>query len=168
VYTLRCTRPLLKRLGPLTPPGPGPAQPATTVLGDWYANRLNIGRHRLVLCTSERSLLSVVVPAKDLPRLPQRLAESLAVLLHRIGVPASAVAREVREMQWVRFDGTMSRSVLGSMNDFALTAQAFVRRPDASVVYLEDLDWRLNETPCGPLAYAQPLERARELLLGAA
>ena len=54
------------------------------------------------------------------------------------------------------------------MNDFALTAQAFVHRPDASMMYLEDLDWRLNETPCGPLAYAQPLERARELLLGAA
>src|SRR6266545_8364820 len=145
MYTLRCTRPLLKRLGPLTAPSPGLAPDATTTLGDWYANRLNIGRHRLVLCTNERSLLSVVVPAKDLPQLPQRLAESLAVLLRRIRVPATAITREVREMQWVRFDGTMSRSVLGSMNDFALTAQAFVHRPDASVVYLEDLDWRLNE-----------------------
>ncbi len=168
MYTLRCTRPLLKRLGPLTAPSPGLAPDATTTLGDWYANRLNIGRHRLVLCTNERSLLSVVVPAKDLARLPQRLVESLAVLLRRIGIPAAAVASEAREMQWVRFDATVSRSVLGSMNDFALTAHSFFHHPDIPEVYLEDLDWRLNETPCGPLAYAQPAERARELLLGAA
>jgi len=163
MYTLRCTRPLLRRLGPLTPPGDGPAPVATTSLGDWYANRLNIGPHRLILCTSERSLLSVVVPAKDLPGLPQRLIKSLAVLLCRIDVPALAVAREIREMQSVCFDRTLSRSVLGSMNDFAFTADAFFLRP-GSEVYLEDLDWRLSETPCGPLGYAQPFERARELL----
>ena len=163
MYTLRCTRALLRRLGRVTSPGDDPAAAATTTLGDWYANPLNLGPHRLILCTNERSLLSVVVPAKDLPGLPQRLAGSVAVLLRRIGVPPSAVAREVREMQWVRFDRTLSRSVLGSMNDFAFTADAFFRRPESDV-YLEDLDWRLSETPCGPLGYAQPLERARELL----
>ena len=163
MYTLRCTRPLLRRLGPLTPPADGPPPAASTSLGDWYANRLNIGPHRLILCTSERSLLSVVVPAKDLPGLPHRLVESVTLLLRRIGVPAPAIAREVGEMQSVRFDRTVSRSVLGSMNDFALTADQFFRRPGPEV-YLEDLDWRLSETPCGPLGYAQPFERARDLL----
>ena len=168
MFTLRCTQPLLKRLSPLTARGDGPEPETTTVLGEWYANRLNIAQHRLILCTSERSLLSVVVPAKDLPGLPQRLAESLAALLRRAGVPPSAIAREIREMQWVRFDRTISRSVLGSMNDFADAADWFFRRPGGGVAYLEDLDWELSETPCGPLGYAQPRERAKELLLGAA
>jgi hypothetical protein len=53
------------------------------------------------------------------------------------------------------------------MNDFAITADSFFRHSQA-VVYLEQLDWRLNETPCGPLKYNQPSERAKELLLGAA
>ena len=167
MYTLRCTKPLFARLGPLTKPGDGPPPSATTALGDWYANRLNIGHHRLVLCTNERSLLCVVVPAKDLPRLPERLVQSLAQLLRRIGVPPSVVAKEVREMQWVRFDRTASRSVLSSMNDFAIAAHWFFRRP-ANVVYLDELDWRLSETPCGPLDYQEPRERARQLLLGAA
>jgi hypothetical protein len=167
MYTLRCTKPLLDRLGPLTKPGAGPPPPTTTALGDWYAKRVNVGRHRLVLCTNERSLLSVVVTAKDLPGLPQRLIESLVALLRRMGVPPSVIADEAQEMQWVRFDKTASRSVLGSMDDFAIAADWFFRRP-VSVAYLDDLDWRLSETPCGPLDYQQPRERARELLLGAA
>ena len=53
----------------------------------------------MILCTSERSLLSVIVPAKDLPSLPRRIADALAYLLGRIGIPDPAIRREVREMQ---------------------------------------------------------------------
>ena len=167
MYTLRCTKPLLSRLAHLTPRGDGPPPASTTVLGDWYANRLNVGRHRLVLCTNERSLLTVVVPAKDLPGLPRRLVEAVAQLLRHIGVPPALVAREVREMQWVRFERTASRSVLGSMNDFALAADFCFRGP-APLVHLEEVARLLAETPCGPLGHARPRDRARDLLVGAA
>ncbi len=166
MFTLRCTRPLLKRLGSLTPAGTGPEPVTTTRLGDWYANRLNIGRHRLVLCTSELSLLSVVVPAKNLPGLPERLAESLAWLLRGLGVPPELAAAELGEMQAVRFDKTKNRSVLGSMNDFAFHADAYFRGAE-SVAYLSELDRELAEIPAGPLDYQLPADRARELLVGA-
>ena len=167
MYTIRCTKPLLAKLASLTPPGGGSPPPATTSLGDWYANRLNIGRHRLVLCTSEVTLLSVVVPAKDLPLLPVRMVESLTLLLGRIGVTARLVTNELNEMQLVRFDRTTNRSILGSMNSFTADADAFLRMQPAPV-YLENLDLRLSDVPCAPLGYASPAERTRSVLMGAA
>src|SRR3989442_11304288 len=107
MYTLRCTKPLLTRLGEHARPSAGARTDNTTTLGDWYANALNLGRLRLVLCTNERSLLSVVVPAKNLPGLPQRLTQSLALLLERMGVPRTVVRREISEMACVRLDCTL-------------------------------------------------------------
>lgn len=165
MYTLRCTRPLLAKLGPLTPPGEGPEPEPTTILGNWYANRLNVGKHRLVLCTSERTLLSVVVPAKDLPNLPRRLVESLAVLLRSLGISAPAIAKEVREMGWVRFDRTLSRSVLGSMNDMAFQADGYFRQP-GDVLYLDDLDRFLSRNICSALSYKRPADATVVLFAG--
>src|SRR5258706_834415 len=43
----------------------GPSPP-TSALGDWYVNLVQIGRQQVVLATSERSLLSVLFPARGL------------------------------------------------------------------------------------------------------
>lgn len=163
MYTLCCTRPLLTKLAHLTPPGGGQAPAPTTLLGDWYANRLNIGRHRLVLCTNERTLLCVVVPAKDLPNLSRRLVESLVPLLQWCGVPPEPVAREVREMAWVRFDRTASRSVLGSMNEMVFQADVYFRDPGRDEVRLDDLDRYLATNICSALQYRFPREAVVQL-----
>ena len=60
MVTLRCTQKLLRRLEVTDKP----AAP-TPVLGDWYANILFSRPHQLVLCVSERSLLPVVLLAKE-------------------------------------------------------------------------------------------------------
>jgi hypothetical protein len=142
-------------------------EPATTTrLGDWYANRLNIGKHRLVLCTSEHSLLSVVVPAKNLPELPFRTTEAVALLLRDIGIPPALIERERREMRWVRFARTASPRVLGHMNDFAWGVENMFRR-ETDIVYLPEVAVQLADTPCGSMDYAQPREIAFKLLTGA-
>ena len=46
-----------------------PSRP-TTVLGDWYCTALNHRHRRLVLRLAERSLLPVIVPAKDFTTFP--------------------------------------------------------------------------------------------------
>jgi hypothetical protein len=167
MYTLRCTAVLLRRLQHLTPAGSGPEPVPTTALGDWYANRLNLGRHRLILCTNERSLLSVVVPAKDLPQLPDRLVTSAGRLFTRIGVPPALAWAELQAMQEVRFGPTRSRSVLGSMNDFVYQVDAEFSEGE-DVVYLDEVDLRLSEVPCGPLKYRNPAEVALDLMTRAA
>jgi hypothetical protein len=165
MYVLRCTRILLSRLGPLTPPGEGPPPPTTTRLGDWYATRLNIGRHRLVLCTSERTLLSVVVPAKDLPGLPSRLTWSLVTLLRHLRVPPPVIAAEVRAMEHVRFDRTANRSVLGMMNQFSQAVDDLFRRP-LSVVYLDEIDRQLSRELCRSIEWRTPAEATVAALEG--
>ncbi len=164
MYNIRCTQPLLKKLGSLAPSDKGNAPEPTTRLGDWYANRLNIGHTRLVLCTSERSLLSVVVPAKNLPGLPDRLAASLEALLYSFDISGPRIAEELQEMRCARFDRTASRSVLGSMRDFALGVRAMVSHWGWPVSLI-DFDREFAETPCGPLDYGLPIEVSRQLLL---
>ncbi len=157
---------MLAKLGKLTPPGVGEEPASTTRLGDWYANRLNLGRTRMILCTSERSLLSVIVPAKDLPGLPGRLADALAYLLDQIGVPDAAITRELREMQWVRFAPTASRRVLGHMNDFAFSVEHRASLGEGPL-YMSDLAEQLAGTPCGSMDYARPRDVAADLLRSA-
>jgi hypothetical protein len=139
----------------------GPAA-TTNTLGDWYANRLNVGHQRLILCTNERTLLSVVVPAKDLGGLPRRLGESVSRLVTRLGASPAAVDSEIDRMETVRFDRTASRSVLGSMNEFSHMAAYTIREGKP----LDEVGDELSQCPCMPLDYYFPYVGALELLGG--
>jgi hypothetical protein len=95
LFAIRCTKKLLVR-GDL--PVAAAPLPATAMLGDWYANILITRPQHLVLCISERTLLPVVVAAKDLKALPKRLTEAVQHMLTRIGVPENLVQAELQEM----------------------------------------------------------------------
>lgn len=153
MFTIRCTRPLLTRLK--VAPVPAESFEPTTVLGDWYANTLNVGRLRLLLCTSDRSLLTVLVPARDLGGFPKRLQDAVGRILPGLGVSVQQVAREQREMTWHQFNRTQNRQVLGSMNDFAFLAETYIR-DDAPDVDLHSIACMLNRAPCRPIAYESP------------
>ena len=152
MVSLRCTGRLLKHLRQI----PAPELPhPTNRLGDWYANVLNIGRHRLVICTSERTLLTVVVPIRDSSRLRDRIQESAYEILLRLGVPPGLAQDELEGMDEMAFGATANRSVLGSMNDFTMIARDYFQAK-RETVYLNELELFLAETPCGPLEYNDP------------
>jgi hypothetical protein len=160
MYTLRCTRRLLRRLPlDLTPSVHGPS----TTLGDWYANVLYIGRAQLVLCTSERSLLTVLVPAKGPRELPVRLRDGVGVMLSRLRVPAVAIRREIEAMSDVLVGRTVNRSVLGSMNDIAKHCRWAVE-DRGGYLDLEALGQEMAEMPMLTMECAFPGEMARRLL----
>jgi hypothetical protein len=92
VFVLRCTQKLLDQLN--STPDPESAPP-DTVLGDWYANLIRVGRIQVVLAVSERSLLPVVVPARESRALVQRLCEALEPILSAVGVPADEATAEL-------------------------------------------------------------------------
>ena len=112
MVTIRCTQKLLRRVSPAA----SIAAP-TTRLGDWYANILFARPEQLVLCVSERSLLSVVVPARPAAALPMRLAQSLGEVLARLDVAPVHIANEQREMKSFAFGRTNNRRVLGTLNE---------------------------------------------------
>src|SRR5688572_32799662 len=95
MITLRCTQKLARRMT-LTP-GAEHHVP-TNKLGDWYANTLNVGHQRFVLCVSERSLLSLVFPGRSVRDLPSRLPAAVRSLLFRLGVPDDVIEEEISAM----------------------------------------------------------------------
>ena len=151
VFVLRCTHKLLDRLN--STPDPESAPP-DTVLGDWYANLIRIGRIQVVLAVSERSLLPVVVPARDSRALVQRLCEALEPMLISIGVPADEATAERGAMQHWAVGKTANRRVLGSLNDLAFQLQVgLLNFPDRTL--LAQSLW-LAKTPLKVIDYGAP------------
>jgi hypothetical protein len=164
MITLRCTRKVLDRLG--VPASSKGYDTPTNALGDWYVNLLRFGRDQVVMATSERSLLTVLLPARELRhRLVPELLRGVASLLRDLDVPEDIVARELEAMQPIAFAPTASRSVLASMNNLAQTAEWQWGRNRSP----EEIMLALAETPMTALAgggwpMGYPSEAARRLL----
>jgi len=162
--TLRCTRLLCDRL---KLPRPIPDPPSSTGrLGDWYAHVVRFGRPEFVIATSERSLLTVLFPARAVrATLAPKLRSAVALLLEQIGVSAEIVADEVAAMGQVKFGRAISRRVLGSMNELAFHASVrFAHGEDLVSIasQLSDIPMSAIEIMPGHCGY--PAETARELL----
>lgn len=158
MVVIRCTQKLLKRVGP---PHPEP-QASTTRLGDWTANLLGVGRRRFVLLVAERSRLPILLPARELKRIGEPLADALAHVLMSLSVPALSVQHELAAMRETVFAPTNNRSVLGTMNDFTnATWWRYHDEPETDP--LRASLW-LAETPMQPFGGKAPDQLTRELL----
>jgi hypothetical protein len=157
VFTLRCTRSLLKRLEVAPEPS---LVAATNQLGDWYANLLYTKPQQLILCVSERTLLPVVLTAKGSEPVAVRLATEVGRTLRTIGIPAAAIDAELAAMAEVTISTTASRQVLGSMNDFASLLEAYLPHEDT----LMQVALKVAEAPCSPIGMNSPREATIELL----
>ena len=156
---IRCTRKILERLRPSALAGD---QQSTTLLGDWYVDFLPVGRHRLVLAVSQPSLLSLVIPARDLKNLDVHLRSSLDILLSSLGVPPDIREGELHEMKKVAYARTASRVVLGCMLDLAFRAR--VRVESGQPYNLNELALELSTNILSPLGHHRPRDVALALL----
>lgn len=142
-------------------------QEPTTRLGNWYVNLVHIGRQQVVLATSERSLLTVVLPARNLrERLEGNLIASVGQVLTALGIPPAIVGREVAEMRPVVVAPASNRKVLGSMNEFAFHLGFRMERSGDPLV----LALGLSDIPMSAVGtksrYGIPRDVAPELLTG--
>ncbi|MEO8062875.1 MAG: hypothetical protein ABI821_09005 [Pseudomonadota bacterium] len=149
MLTLCCTqkvRDRLKLTAELAPPAP-----ATNALGNWYVNLVRYGRHQVILATSERSLLTLVFPAKDLREsLELNIQVGLRALLQALDVPRAAIDREIGDMQFFMYGKASNRKVLGSMNEFAFLLGHYMQDTSDPIA----LALRLADTPMGALGGA--------------
>jgi hypothetical protein len=157
MFTVRATKKLLARLK-VEPTGDD-LEP-TTRLGDWYANLLFAPGGQLVLFVNERSLLSVLIPAKPAATVLSRFQQAVPGVLAGIEVTDSAIAGEQEAMAVVRVGHTRNRRVLGTMNDFAAMLDAYLGESSS----LQAVALRFAEVPCGPLSMGFPAVVARRLL----
>ena len=141
--TLRCTRLVRDRLHLPRQTVPEPP-PSTGRLGDWYVHLVRFGRPEFAIATSERSLLTVLFPARALrTTLAPNLRAAVGSLLESLGVSREAVAREIAAMESVTFGRATNRRVLGSMNELAFQASVLLARGDD----LLTISRRLADTP---------------------
>lgn len=150
MFVLRCTRKLLRRMGPSVSPTSEPSE-TTTRLGDWYANLLIVRQQHLVLGVSRITLLPVLVVAAPYKTLVPRLAEGMSQMLRALNIEEAKVIVEERAMRDCVVTTTNDRRVLGSMNDFAWLLEAYLDERSMTEVALH-----LAEAPCGPLAMKSP------------
>ena len=163
MITLCCTQKVRKRLKLAATP-PGSSSP-TTALGDWYVNLVRFGRQQVVMATSERSLLTVLLPARDLRQsLVPNLQWAVQQLLTVLAVPPETVSREIAEMQPAAFASAANRRVLGSMNEFAWQLGAYLDRTGDAL----ELARILSDTPMSAVGSRSrlgiPADVARELI----
>jgi len=141
---------------------------STTALGDWYVNRFVADRHPLLLLVSSASLLPILIPARDVRSLPDRLGALVESRLRRCGVERLAIALEVQAMRPVAVAPTVNRSVLGVMADFARNAPYWLEPGPLTLENLEFIEESLGRTPChAGKALARviiPCEKAPQLL----
>jgi hypothetical protein len=158
MFAIRGTQKLLQRIGmPLS----DLSVPPDTLLGDWYANLLVAKPAHLILCISERTLLPVVVEARNASMFRARMVESVREVLTALGVAADSVERECAAMDRAYLTKTYSKSLLGSLNDFMfLLRHSLAYRPESSLV---EHSLHLAEAPCKPIGYNSPDRATREL-----
>jgi hypothetical protein len=137
-----------RKLQALVPPAAEPTAPSDTALGDWYLNRLVVDRQPLLLLVSSRSLLSILIPARDARTLPARLPDVVRGRLRRFGVSAPLIEAEARAMTPVTVAKTIDRSVLGVMVNFAKDIPYYLEIDGWDENTLPDVEAKLAETPC--------------------
>lgn len=144
MVVLRRTNKLAKALAVTAPT----AAQSDTALGDWYVNRLTADRRPLLLLVSSRGLLPILLPARDVRSLPDRLPALVASRLRDLAIAPRVVQAEVDAMRPVTIGVTISRSVVGIMVDFAKSVPHYLTRdlPDDEALRLAEA--RLAETPC--------------------
>ncbi len=135
----------------------------TNTLGDWYFNYFIFARKYYLLGVCEKSLLPVIIPAKEIKDFPARFCGELNKILEFIGIEKQKIDAETAAMQEIRFAATKSKTVLGCQNDcIRLLPHILENNPHRN---LFESSLTLGRTPFKAINYFNPLEITRECLL---
>ena len=161
MITLRCTERAAKALGfrrkDDTPPGTSP-------LGDWYVNLVPTADGGLFLFMNEQSLLSVLVPRREMRSMNVFVAR-VGNLLSMLGVLNSRIEEEIEHFAEARVGKTVSKKLLGVMNDVAARCQERIERATPrSKVSISEFELYLANMPHATLGFRTAGEIALELL----
>ncbi|MBB6186511.1 hypothetical protein [Rhodanobacter sp. MP7CTX1] len=155
----RCTAKLLKVMKAELP---GELLPASNRLGEWTANLVRVGRINLVLAVSEPTRFAVVIDAAPYATVPERFVHALFNALLDLGIPTDRAAAEVTAMQPLTLAASNSKSVLGTLNQFAWEMECDLR--DGCAHSARELSHRLVQTiVLKPSHIVYPADRVREM-----
>jgi hypothetical protein len=99
---------------------------STTCLGDWYAMDIILDRKQFVICVSSGPRLAVILVAAPYASIPNRVCEAVAELLTAIGISEANIQLERDKMNQVVLAKTMSKSILGTLNEYRHQLEALM------------------------------------------
>lgn len=154
----RCTAKLLKAMKATAVANPAPA---SNRLGDWTANLVRVSRIQLVLAVSEPTRLGVVIDAAPYAQMPERFALALFDVLLHLDIPADMAAAEAYSLRHMELAASNSRSVLGTLNQFAFQIENDLGHGQASSA--RELTRQLSDiVVISPKHIGFPADRVRE------
>src|SRR4030043_2114969 len=121
VRIIHCTKKLLKELD-VSPIEPDSYPSNTEGFGNWYANLLRIDRRKVLIFTNEKTLYSLLIPKvlkNNLKNIEEEFLINLNYNLQNEGFSLEVINKIMQEYQEIGFEKTVSKRVLGSMNDLA-------------------------------------------------
>ncbi len=161
MFSLRCTKRLLSEMA--ATPTLGEKTP-TTALGDWYANLVPTCRGGIVICTNERTLLTVILPLIEGQHPLSMFTMRVFNLLRLLGVPEARAAVELKEMDNVEIRKSQNRRVLGSMNEIGLTLQLMAEDASAGPLKASEGEMQIAKSIFTFTKYVHPAELVRAIL----
>ncbi|KZC40560.1 hypothetical protein RHOFW510R12_16320 [Rhodanobacter sp. FW510-R12] len=154
----RCTAKLLKAMKEA--PEADPAS-AGNRLGEWTATLVRVGRIQLVLAVSEPTRFAVAIDAAPCATAPQRFAAALLAALLDLEIPADLAVAKIEAMLPLQVVASNSRSVLGSLNQFAWWADCAICSREATSAREVPLDLA-RMIVLKPKGIDWPADRVRE------
>ena len=157
---LRCGQTLLRRIKAPIEDG----SPTGSNLGDWHARSVFSKPKHLVLCTNERSLLSVVIPLAPSSELIERFRLAAVNRIRQIPAPPEILEKECSALVEVRIGKSTNRSVISTMNQLVHGIQSWLAYPHPD--NLEHLGLTLCDTPMSSISTHWPWLEAELILTG--
>ena len=117
MFVVHGTKKFLERVHGAAPP-PLDAQPATNILGAWYATML-FWQPQVALFVNDPTRRPLFVPLAPAATVIQPMTQTASAVFTALGLGEEFITREVTEMGSHQLTKTANRTVLGSMNDFA-------------------------------------------------
>lgn len=146
MLTVRGTKKFLDRVGrPVADP-----PSSSAALGDWYANVL-FWRPQVALFVNAVTFAPVLMPLAPSASVIARFPTAMSEVFHALGVARSFVASELDRMSDVVLAKTVSRQVLGVMNEFAFMAEHTISTGRSDPADLLGLSVWLANTIVGPI-----------------
>ena len=134
-------------------------------MSDWYANLVPTVSGDLIVFVNEKSLLTVAMPISESNNLLPLFRFRVSNLLKMIGVKSEEIENEMSHFNQVQFGKTVSRRILGSMNDISWQYQTIAEEAkNKTDLSLSKAELNLSQMPCKPIDYRFPSEIAKELL----
>lgn len=164
---LRCTAKVQKALG-IKPGDLAEPTKGDSLLGNWYINLFTVDRRKTLIFVNEKTLLSFIIfgiKKSNIKNTPETFLRGLDQLLTIEGFTPRDIDKVFRDYEAYQFTKTVSRSVLGNMNDLVDLYKHYIlydggfKHVDVGKVILQ-----INRTPQRNLGWSNSIEMIRELL----